>query len=357
VDVVKLRFVDKLTNQRVAAKLQITTRKVKELLEESVQWLLAEQKRLARIESGESELQRLEQRLCERFGLKKVRVVPRGRIETDEDYTDLVRRWADAAVIHFESVVNSGELRDKSDKLHVAFSGGETLLEVANALPDRTRRGVYFFASEFLGRSLVHNTSHPDALTNTTVAWARSGRLSGQCIYATVSPPETDKGLRPSFAERKEQLRRQLVLIADNKAVETVVRELDNVTVAFAGLGVVTPGRGSSRHADLMTATGLLKKSMSDRELAGDRIVGDLGCCFFDDNGNGSDEWQFFLTAGHYSGRRGVDFYRDMVSTGKEVIVAAGMYKTRALLAALKGKLFNVWITDDKTAGEILASK
>jgi DNA-binding transcriptional regulator LsrR (DeoR family) len=355
-DVARLRFKDKLTNLRVAAKLQIAPRKVKDLLEESVQWLLREQERLARIESGESEHQRLEQQLCEGLGLKKVRVVPRGRIETDEDYTELVQRWARAAVDHFETVVNSGELRDIQKKLHVAVSGGETLLEVMNALPDRMRRDVYFYASAFLGRSLVHGSSHPDPLTNTTVAWARSGRLSGHCIYATVSPPETDKGLRPSFSERKEQLTRQLALVAENRAVEAAANQLDHVSVAFAGLGVVSAGRASSRHADLMTATGLLKKSMSDKELADDGIVGDLGCCFFDDDGNGSDDWQFFLTGGHYSGHRGVEFYRHMVTTGRQVIVAAGIYKTRAIIAALKGKLFNVWITDDVTAREVLAS-
>ncbi len=357
IDVARLRFVKGMSNQRIAAKLDVDPRKVKTLLKESVQWLLTERERLARIESGESEYQRLEQQLSERFGLKRVIVVAGRKIQTDEDYADLVRRWSLAAADHFEKLVNDGELRDKEGRLRVAISGGETLLELTNILPDRTRRGVYFYASAFLGRSLVDESQHPDPLTNATIAWARSGRLPGHCVYATVSPPETDNALRPGFAERKEQLRRQLALIAENSAVEKVVRKLDDVAVAFAGLGVVSPTKRSARLSDRLTATGLLKKSMDDTELAKDGIVGDLGCCFFDADGNARDDCQFFLTAGHYTGHRGVEFYRNMCRVGKQVIVIAGTYKVPAILAAIKGKLFNVWITDEETARNILTAK
>jgi DNA-binding transcriptional regulator LsrR (DeoR family) len=46
-----------------------------------------------------------------------------------------------------------------------------------------------------------------------------------------------------------------------------------------------------------------------------------------------------------------------MVKEGKHVIVVAGTYKAPAILAALKGELFNVWITDDDTARKILDAK
>ena len=102
-----------------------------------------------------------------------------------------------------------------------------------------------------------------------------------------------------------------------------------------------------------------LKKNLSEKDLATDGAVGDLGCCFFDANGNGRKDWEFFLTAGHYSDNseyRGVEFYRHLVRSGKQVVVVAGIYKVPAILAALKGKLFNVWITDEETARTILTT-
>jgi DNA-binding transcriptional regulator LsrR (DeoR family) len=45
-----------------------------------------------------------------------------------------------------------------------------------------------------------------------------------------------------------------------------------------------------------------------------------------------------------------------MVKAGKKVVVAVGKYKLTALRAALKGRLFNVLITDEMAARELLAS-
>jgi DNA-binding transcriptional regulator LsrR (DeoR family) len=43
-----------------------------------------------------------------------------------------------------------------------------------------------------------------------------------------------------------------------------------------------------------------------------------------------------------------------MVKAQKTVVVAAGRYKTAALRAALRGRLFNVLITDEMAAKELL---
>jgi len=156
------------------------------------------------------------------------------------------------------------------------MSGGETLLEVMNALDDHPRRGVHFCASAFLGRSRLRSASHVDPATVATVAWARSGRLSGHCFYATIPPPEAEYNLALPLAERKEALRRELKRAADIKPVQILIEELDDIAVAFAGIGVVIPPKGSQR--------------------------------------------------------------------------LAGTLKVRAIRAALKGELFNVWITDEGLA-------
>ena len=81
----------------------------------------------------------------------------------------------------------------------------------------------------------------------------------------------------------------------------------------------------------------------------------DLGYSFFDDNGKGKATWRFFLTAGYFEPRlNGVEFYRQMVKDGKKVVVLAGTYKARAILTGLKAKLFNVLITDQDAARNVL---
>jgi DNA-binding transcriptional regulator LsrR (DeoR family) len=92
-------------------------------------------------------------------------------------------------------------------------------------------------------------------------------------------------------------------------------------------------------------------------ELAKEGAVGDLSCCLFNSAGveDPKHNWRFFLTPGHYDpAKRGIAFYRDMVANGKKVIVIAGHRKEMAILAALKGRLFNVLFTDNNTAEWLL---
>ena len=357
IKVARLRYEEKLNNIEVAERLGVGPKKAKELLERSGQFLLEEHKRLSEAGVGERIQDVLEMELKQRFGfLKRVVIAPGGKVESEEDYGKLIRRWAIAAANHFDEVVNSGKLRDKEGTLRVSMTGGETILETMTALDDHPRQGVYFYSGAFLGRGRMHGFSHVDSTTNATIAWARSGRLSGHCIYATVSPSESNYGLEEApLKERMSALRGEVDAIGENSSIANVVRELDEVAVSFAGLGLVTSPKGSRGLLNRLTATSLLRKSVRENELAGEGAVGDMSYCFFDKDGNGRKEWQFFLTAGHWS-TPGVEYYREMVRRGKEVIVIAGAYKTPAIRAALKGQLFNVWITDEPTAREILAS-
>jgi Putative sugar-binding domain len=71
---------------------------------------------------------------------------------------------------------------------------------------------------------------------------------------------------------------------------------------------------------------------------------------FFDEEGGTSPELNLFPSLG-------VDRLRDMVKAKKRVVVAVGRYKLPALKAALRGKLFNVLITDEAAAKELLNSE
>jgi DNA-binding transcriptional regulator LsrR (DeoR family) len=352
--VAKLRYERGLKNQVIATRLNIGTKKVAALLEESVKMLLAQQELLARTKHGETAQQHLEDALRARYPhLTKVKVVAAGKTRTEQDYDELILNWVLEAAKYFDELVDNGELRHQDGKLHVAMSGGEINLEFANTLPVRTRRDVHFYASAFLGRGPL-NSFHVDPATNATIAWVRSGRLPGHCIYATVSPFELAFRRDLPLLERKQKLTKQLLDLAASEPIETVTSQLDKVTIAFAGIGQVVRAKGTLRTRE-PSASGLLDEAgISPLELAKDGAVGDIAYCFFDANGNDRKDWRFFLSAGHYSGHEGVEFYRNLVKNGKRVILMAGPFKIPAIHAALKGQLFNVWFTDEDTARNVL---
>jgi len=355
-EVAKLRFESGLSNQEIARRLGIGTKQVASLLESAVTWLIAEHRRLARIESGEPAQQVLEQSLRRKYAfLKNVTVIPAGKIETEEQYSDLIHRWAVQAANYFEALIASEDFRDENNILNVSISGGEVHLEVMNSLDNHARPSVKFYASAFLGRGML-GSFHIDPATNATIGWTRSGRIPGHCVYGTLSPNDLDIRRTEPFNKRKEAVIENLKLLADSEPVQTITEQLDKVTVAFAGLGMVVRPKGALRMRE-PTASRLLQESGIDpRELAADGAVGDLSYGFFDANGNESKDWRFFLSAGHYSKHKGVEFYRRMVNEGKPVIFIGGPFKLPAIIAALKGRLFNVWFTDDETARKVLAA-
>jgi DNA-binding transcriptional regulator LsrR (DeoR family) len=93
---------------------------------------------------------------------------------------------------------------------------------------------------------------------------------------------------------------------------------------------------------------------ISPELLMGEGVVGDLCYCFFDADGKGRADWQYFLTVGHGTRYPGVEFYKRLVRKDQPVIVSAGQRKEKAILPAIKHELFNVLITDVHTAEALL---
>jgi DNA-binding transcriptional regulator LsrR (DeoR family) len=253
---------------------------------------------------------------------------------------EILRRLAVLAAEYFDRLVDNQARRT----LRVGVTGGESLLEFANAVPDRKREGVHFYPTALVGRGRSPSSAfHVDAVANATILWARSGRFQDHCHYATVSPYDSKKRGMPARAFIQAELKR----IADSTSIKAVVKEMDKIDIAFAGVGIVNPtGR--------MTMTGLLNPIVTAQELRDEGAVADFCYNLIDDQGLGQDRWQFFLTAGHYSQYRGLAFFHHMVETGKRVVAIAGPRKLPAVMAALKAKVFNVWITDSATANEAL---
>ncbi len=136
----------------------------------------------------------------------------------------------------------------------------------------------------------------------------------------------------------------------------------DNINMAIAGIGLIhATGKDEdygSAHVERLTMTGLLRPFGLDPEILADQgAIGDFSYNVFDADGKGRPDWQFFLTAGANSHHEGLDFYKNLVKRKQRVIAIAGERKIDALRAALKGKLFNVLITDYDTAFQLCGRK
>ncbi len=300
---------------------------------------------VVRIEFPESrEESELEHRVRVRFPhLQKVIAIP--EIE-GEKYKDLVARWGLEAANYFDELVL------ESSDLHLGISGGETLLTFANSVREHPRHGVHIHTTALIGRGrLKENSSHIDPLVNATVLWMKCGRLPGHCSYATVPPYDS--------IDRAAVLK-EIERFAKRPAIEAVLHDMNKITVAFVGLGLVNPPKLAESTVNQLTMTGLLEDIVSPATLAEEGALADLSCCIFDRSGQPSEKWKFFLTAGHNHpdpGHRGIGFFKEMVKERKKVIVIAGHRKEDAIRTALEKKLFNVWITDENSARFVLKRK
>lgn len=360
--VARLKGVDGLNNGQIAETLQIDPREVRVLVRESTKWILAKLERLAELERANATEIQLERRLIKKFPhLKKVLIVPSVPDQSEAEYGKLAKRLAAAGAKYLDDLID--EAAKEGRELHIGVSGGETILEVVNSLQERTRLNAHFYATAYIGRAFVQHSSHVDPAVNAAVAWARSGRLADHCHYATVSPFYLSKRETMTLKEKRDEIAVQLNDLT--QSLPSIRNHLkasaEAINVAVAGLGVVVPPKGARGLFNRLTGAKLLSSTtrITPEEIAREGAIADFSYCFYDSEGNGNNEkWRFFLTAGDQDPeRRGVLFYRKMVEDGQLVITIEGDYKVPAIRAALKGKFFNVWITDEQAARAILAAK
>jgi DNA-binding transcriptional regulator LsrR (DeoR family) len=358
--------------QAIARQLRMNRRDVQPLMEKTVSWLLQQQAQLDRLRRVETVQDRLETKVLERFPhLVKVQIVPSGKTRTDTQYAALVHEWGRLAAEYLDRLTEDAERLEHD--VQVGVSGGETVLEVMSQLPERDRPEVHFHAVALIGHGKSLNSFHVGPEANVTIAWSRSGRMIGTCHYATVQPYSHEiKKLKPD--ERRSQISDDLNELWRTDAIKEVIIGMKDLDIVFAGLGVVDPGASSvafnPKQTDRFTMTGILNPvGIGSRELAAEGAVGDICCCLFNADGDEQpkdargrnlpkERWRFFLSAGYHDpSTRGLNFYKKLVSENKTVVVIAGVNKEPAIRAALKGRLFNYWITDDETAREIVEAR
>lgn len=275
-----------------------------------------------------------EEELRKRFPhLRQIIAVPRHAIDT---YHDLLRKYGVEAANYFETATARGSH-------HVGVTGGGMVLQFCEALGHQRRENIHIYTLALIGRGHDRTGYHIDPLVNASILWSKCGHVEGHCNYATVLPHDQLDW---------KAIRTELDALAKCKPIQDAIKRMDKITMAIGCIGLVQPDPVNPfiHEEDMMMD--LLEPLITPQQLATEGVCGDFAYCLYDREGNSIKDWRFFLTPGAADpdpARRGIEFYKQMVKDGKAVVAIVGPYRDKAVYAALKAGVFNVWITDDAT--------
>jgi deoxyribonucleoside regulator len=312
-------FYDKeMTKTDISHEIRASTTQVARLLAE------AREQGFVRIEFAPPKLHELAERLKARYGWLADATV----VSHSDDLVFLRRMIGVAAAQYFESHVEEGAT--------VAIGGGDTMYEMVMALP-REDRNIRMAPTAIIDTGPV--LTHIDPTVLLTILWVRSGRKPGQAHFATGLPFHKPLS-RQKVREEYEEFSRR-------RAVQEVLAEMRRADFMFASLGCLQPDANYEKLAPRPHQYLLENLRLSLSTILKEGAVGDINYSFFDQEGLTTPDWNVFPSLG-------ADQAKAMIKEGKKVVVAAGKYKLAALRGALKGRLFNVLITDEMAAKELL---
>ena len=202
--VARLFYKNELTKQEIARRERIDSRKVTALLKE------AREQGLVRINIFETTESHLISRVQKKYPhLLNVLIVSGPETKTARQYGEFLKRAALVGANYFDELVRQHDQKKRGQPLHVGISGGETLLEFVNAVPQRDRENVYIHVTALVGTGRLHkSTSLVHPIVTASILWSRAGSLPGHCEYATVSPFVTEGPGPAALAAVEEELKK-----------------------------------------------------------------------------------------------------------------------------------------------------
>jgi deoxyribonucleoside regulator len=318
--VAHLFYEKEMTKTDISHEIRASTTQVARLLEE------AREQGYVRIEFRPPTLYDLGERLKARFDWLRDVVV----ISYADDLAFLRRMLGKAASQYFEASVPEGAT--------VALGGGDTMYEMVMALPSE-ERNVFLVPTAIIDSGPV--LTHIDPTVLLTILWVRSGRKSGQAHFAT--------GLPLNKPLSRQKLKEEYEEFCKRKAVQEVLAKMKRVDFMFTSLGCLKTDADYEKLSPRPHKYMLENLRLTEASIIKEGAIGDINYSFFDESGRTTPDWNIFPSLG-------VDRVKEMVKANKGVVVATGIYKLASLRAALRGKLFNILITDEMAAKEILNS-
>jgi deoxyribonucleoside regulator len=316
-----LFYEKEMSKTDISHEIRASATQVIRLLEE------AREQGFVRIEFSPPKLHQLGEELKKKYDWLQDAIV----ISYADDLAFLRRMLGKAAAQYFETAVPDGA--------KVALGGGDTMYEMVMALPQE-ERNIFLVPAAIIDSGPV--LTHIDPTVLLTILWVRSGRQPGQAHFAT--------GLPLNKPLSRQKLKEEYEDFSCRKAVQEVLAEMKRADFMFASLGCLKADPYYEKLSPRPHKYLLDNLRLTEAALAREGVVGDINYSFFNEEGGTSPAWNIFPSLG-------VDRLREMVKAEKKVVVAVGRYKLPALKAALRGKLFNVLITDEAAAKELLNSE
>lgn len=315
--VARLYYVDHLSKLDISHEIKSSTTQVARLLEE------AEQRGFVQVVFTPPKLDELAVQLEKKFPwLREVFVIP-----YSDDYEFLRSLMGKVCADYFQENVKDG--------MTVAVSGGDIVFEMVMALADKQRKITITPAAIVDSGPVI---KHIDPVVTSSLLWAKSGKRASTAYMATGLPPD-------KLMTRKD-IKKEYEAFGKRKAVQDTMAEAERADFIFASLGNLK--KSGEQPSPYIFDFPLESLKTTEVALEKEGVVGDINYSFFDSNGNTKQEWNVFPTLG-------VEYLKKAISTDKRVIVTASRFKLPALKAALQGKLFNVLITDEEVAQELLS--
>ena len=317
--VARMFYREDKSKTEISYEIKASTTQVARLLEEALT------RKIVNIDFSPPKLEDLEYRLKKEFDwLREVVVIP-----FSEDLMFLREMLAKATADYFVANVDNTAT--------VALGGGDTLYEMVMALPDKAR-DITIVPTAIVDTG--PRLAHVDPAGLVTLLWVKCGRKPDHAFAAS--------GLPPNQLANRETVKKEYAAHSNRSSVKEVCAKMKEADFVFAGLGCLTADADYEKVSPRAHNYLLGNMKASVKVLTKEGAVGDVNYSFFDQNGATQPNWNIFPALG-------VEELRQMSSkSDKQVIVTVGKYKMPALKAALKGKIFNVLITDEEAAEELL---
>lgn len=312
-DVARMYYRDKMTKTKIANRLDTSSTQVGRLLKE------AEAREMVRFTFEPPRLASLQAGLIKEFECLREAVV----IPAVGDFSFQLKMLGETAAEYFDANVKPGT--------RVGISGGNTIYEMVEALPEKNR-DLQLFPTALIGRG-PRLPEHADPMVLLSNLWKRN-RQKGKAYYATILPFERGRA-RTATEEHDRFLERP--------KVGEVWKGMKETDITFASVGPVEAEKEYLQHGRTVLEL-LADLNIDEAWLKQQHIVGDISYSFFNEKGETKDQWRFFLTVG-------VEHFKQMArDSRKRVVIIAGKHKEAVLKVALRGGLCNVLITDEGTA-------
>lgn len=305
--VARMYHLDEMKQSEIASRIRISQAGISRLLRR------ARDEGLVRItvDAPLGTYPELEERLARRFGLSEVVVADC----TEDREEQILSRIGEAAAQYLEATLQPGEIIGIS-------SWSESLLRMVDNF-EPAKKAQASRVVQILG-----GMGNPSVQRHATALTTRLARLTGAepMLLAT-------QGVAGSVEA-------QQALVADPYVASTIA-EFGRITMALVGVGGIEPSKLLADSGNVFTGAEL-------QELVTLNAVGDLCLHFFDPAGR--------PIRSPIEGRVIGITLEQLRVIPRVVAVAGGARKQQALLGVLRGRLIDVLVTDQFTAGRLDAA-